>query len=172
MSVLCSMVRLLIWFIVTLSPLFRHYLTRTSLLVPNLFVLLYISSFLLLEQAICHSCYPYGNKIFPDFQLQIQVQEDPWSSWFIYLDTYRNNLYFTSIASLSKSIYRLSPLFLFYTYKMIRSLSSRFHSFRSRWHKEKEILSSKWENIWYLSVYIARQNLARVHSMKTSAEDR
>lgn len=43
---------------------------------PNLFVLLYISSFLLFEQAISHSRYPYiWEQVFPDFQLQIQVQD-------------------------------------------------------------------------------------------------
>jgi len=163
----------------TFDLIYRHTLALISALFnadlstrSNLFVLFYISSFLLLEQAICHSCYPYGNKIFPDFQLQIQVQEDLWSSWFINLDTYRDNLYFTFIFPFLPFLNRFTVSLRYFSFILIKwSVRSRrgFTPFAHDGTKKKKFCL---QNEKILSVYIARQNLARVHSMKTSAEDR
>ncbi|KYN38198.1 hypothetical protein ALC56_07238 [Trachymyrmex septentrionalis] len=53
---------------------------------------LYISSFLLLEQAICHSRYPYGNKSSQIFNCRFKSKICDLDSL---ISVYSNNLYFT-----------------------------------------------------------------------------
>lgn len=73
-------------------PLFRHYLTWTSTPVPNLFLVLYISSFPLLERAICHSRYPLREHSFSRFSI---ANSSPRKLVLSLVSLYRNDLYIT-----------------------------------------------------------------------------
>lgn len=128
-SVICSTARLFVWFIVTLSPLFRHYLTWEPLSTrsESLRLVPYISSFPLLERAICHSRYLYGRtKSFQIFNCGFKTEEtcDPLD---LSISVYRNDLYFTLYLSRCPfpidSPVPLTAVFLSgYTYKAVRPL--------------------------------------------------
>lgn len=155
-SVICS-TALFVWFIVTLSPLFRHYLTRDLSTHPGflhltlyLSLLSYYSSKLFVTRVILT-----GTKSFQIFNCRFKSKKTcdlldlsiSKCTVIIYISLC------TFIATLSRSIYHFSPLFLSQVILIKRSIcSSRFNSFCSRWHEE-EILSLKRENIWYLTVY-------------------
>lgn len=77
---------------------------------------------------------------------------------------------FSSVSPV-RSVAFSPPLLGSYIFAKRSILSSWFESFRSRRHEE-EVLSLS-ENTWYLSVYIAKWNSVRVHSIETSStEDR
>lgn len=167
----CFVVGLFAWFIVTLAPLFRHYLTP-SYSSSNLFALLYVSSFLLTRASYLSLAISLKEENLFRFSIaNLRFGGDSLLLSDLSISVYRSNLYFIPyfIAPSPFHIDFSFPLFFFFFHPTYRTVLSFYRdptplAHDGTWWRNCLFFETQ-KYLKFVSVYVSRDKTRRTSAL-------